>query len=251
MSYQPTDDRPYEPYPIDPHPSSEQPWGAHMPPIEPVVADNTVSADNTASAGKVEADPAPAYPASTDPFVAPPVREAEPRYEPRAEPKSTAPRRGPGLPGAIALLIIGLAFGALGGGVAGGLVATNAIRAELASKTAVSTTTTAAVPVVPVVASSNDSNAAVGAVQKVQPAVVTVINTMPPQRTVGFFGQSTTQQPTASGSGVIISPQGYIVTNNHVVDGYQSLEVIYADGSKVPAKLIGTCLLYTSPSPRD
>jgi 2-alkenal reductase len=125
--------------------------------------------------------------------------------------------------------------------VAGGLVATNAIRTELAAKPlAVATTSTAAVPVVPVASSSNDSNAAVQAVQKVQPAVVTVINTMPPQRTFGFFGQSGTQQPTSSGSGVIISPQGYIVTNNHVVDGYQTLEVIYADGSRVPAKLVGT-----------
>ncbi len=138
------------------------------------------------------------------------------------------------------LLILGLMLGAVGGGVAGGLVATNAIRAELNSKSA-SSTTTAAVPVMPVASSSsNDSNTAVAAVQKVQPAVVTVINTMPPQRTFGFFGQSTTQQPTSSGSGVIISPQGYIVTNNHVVDGYQSLEVIYADGSKVPATLVGT-----------
>lgn len=136
------------------------------------------------------------------------------------------------------LLIVGLVLGAVGGGVAGGVVATNAIRAELASKPA--TVAAAAVPVVPVAASSTDSNAAVAAVQKVQPAVVTVINTMPPQRTFGFFGQSTTQQPTSSGSGVIISPQGYIVTNNHVVDGYQSLEVIYADGSRAPAKLIGT-----------
>jgi serine protease Do len=230
MSYQPTDDRPSGPPPIEPQPWSEQSLPSFWP-IEPAPAD------------KIEA--APEYRAIPEPTGAPPVREAGPHDEPRvyaelpwAAPK--APRRGLGAMGVIALLLIGLMFGALGGGVAGGLVATNALRAELASKPGVSITTAAAMPVVPVAASaSNDSNAAVQAVQKVQPAVVTVINTLPAQRTYGFFGQGTTQ-PTASGSGVVISPQGYIVTNNHVVDGYESLEVIYADGSKVPAKLVGT-----------
>jgi S1-C subfamily serine protease len=215
MSYQPTDDRPTDPPPIEPQPGSEPPWSAPRP-IEPGLADQD------------QVDPAPRP-------------EAEPSYAPRAYVAPLAPRHGLGVLGAVALLIIGLLLGALGGGVAGGLVATSALRAELASKPAVSTTTAAAMPVVPVAASaSNDSNAAVQAVQKVQPAVVTVINTMPAQRTFGFFGQSTTQQPTASGSGVVISPQGYIVTNNHVVNGYESLEVIYADGSKVPATLVGT-----------
>lgn len=244
MSYQPETDQPSEPNPIEPRPVYEQPAGAAQP-IEPVLADDVLPVN------KVEVEPAPAYQAAIEePFVAPPAREAEPRYEPRtynaaprvepARPAVAAPRRGVGLVGAVMLLILGLVLGAVGGGVAGGLVATNAIRAELNSKSA-SSTTTAVVPVMPVASSSNnDSNTAVAAVQKVQPAVVTVINTMPPQRTFGFFGQSTTQQPTSSGSGVIISPQGYIVTNNHVVDGYQSLEVIYADGSKVPAKLVGT-----------
>nr|MBP7690149.1 trypsin-like peptidase domain-containing protein [Thermoflexales bacterium] len=246
MSYQPETDQPSDPNPIEPRPVYEQPADAAQP-IEPVLAARVLPVN------EVEVDPAPtfAYQAVIEEtFVAPPVREAEPRYEPRtytaaprvetARPVAPAPRRGVGLVGAVMLLILGLVLGAVGGGVAGGLVATNAIRAELNSKSALSTTT-AAVPVIPVASSSsNDSNTAVAAVQKVQPAVVTVINTMPPQRTFGFFGQSTTQQPTSSGSGVIISPQGYIVTNNHVVDGYQSLEVIYADGSKVPAKLVGT-----------
>jgi 2-alkenal reductase len=68
--------------------------------------------------------------------------------------------------------------------------------------------------------------------------VVTVVNTMPRQRVFGFFGDSV-QQPKGSGSGVIISPQGYIITNNHVVEGYETLEVIFADGSSAPAEMIG------------
>ena len=66
------------------------------------------------------------------------------------------------------------------------------------------------------------------AVAKVGPAVVTVVNTLD-----GSGGK-------ASGSGVIISPEGYVITNNHVVEGARSLEVIFADGSRVQANLVGT-----------
>ncbi len=42
------------------------------------------------------------------------------------------------------------------------------------------------------------------------------------------------------GSGVIIDARGYIVTNNHVVEGADELEVILQDGSRFPASLTGT-----------
>lgn len=42
------------------------------------------------------------------------------------------------------------------------------------------------------------------------------------------------------GSGVIIDTRGYIVTNNHVVEGADELEVILQDGSRFPATLAGT-----------
>jgi serine protease Do len=42
------------------------------------------------------------------------------------------------------------------------------------------------------------------------------------------------------GSGVIVSPDGYILTNNHVVEGADTLTVVLADGKKYPAKLVGT-----------
>jgi 2-alkenal reductase len=73
------------------------------------------------------------------------------------------------------------------------------------------------------------------AVVEVGPSVVTVINHLPPRRT--FFG--TTSELTSSGSGVIISEDGHIVTNNHVVQGAESLEIILADGSVHPAELVG------------
>ncbi|MCO5248973.1 MAG: Do family serine endopeptidase [Chitinophagales bacterium] len=46
--------------------------------------------------------------------------------------------------------------------------------------------------------------------------------------------------PLGSGSGVIISSDGYIVTNNHVIDGATEIEVVLHDNRSFPAKLIGT-----------
>lgn len=67
----------------------------------------------------------------------------------------------------------------------------------------------------------------------------------------GFFGggrgqggtqkrQVQTPKKTATGSGVIISSDGYIVTNNHVVEGADELTVTLNDNSEYSARIIGT-----------
>lgn len=68
----------------------------------------------------------------------------------------------------------------------------------------------------------------------------------------GFFGrgqrgqggtrkqQVQTPKKTATGSGVIISSDGYIVTNNHVVDGADELTVTLSDSKEYSARIIGT-----------
>src|SRR5699024_9777742 len=43
-----------------------------------------------------------------------------------------------------------------------------------------------------------------------------------------------------AGSGFIISPDGYIVTNNHVVQDADKVTVIFDDGNELTAKVIGT-----------
>ena len=57
-----------------------------------------------------------------------------------------------------------------------------------------------------------------------------------------FFGdQGGQNEPQVGlGSGVIISPNGYILTNNHVVEGADDIEVILNDTRKAKAKIIGT-----------
>ena len=57
-----------------------------------------------------------------------------------------------------------------------------------------------------------------------------------------FFGdQAPNDEPSSSlGSGVIVSPQGIILTNHHVIEGADEIEVAFADGRKRNAKLIGS-----------
>jgi serine protease DegQ len=57
-----------------------------------------------------------------------------------------------------------------------------------------------------------------------------------------FFGDRTPpeQQQASLGSGVIVSPDGYILTNNHVIEGADDIQVVLADGRKEVAAVVGT-----------
>jgi len=80
---------------------------------------------------------------------------------------------------------------------------------------------------------------------KAQQAKVVHINTTTRGSTPGDT-QSSTQEPfrfpdpnRGSGSGFIISPDGYIVTNHHVVENTDSVEVVLGDERKFPAEIVG------------
>lgn len=140
----------------------------------------------------------------------------------------------------LALIILGgtALFGAMAGGV---------VVYQLMSKNQpaiASIPTQAPVQVVPAASQTQTlevntidvETAVTKAVQTVGPSVVTVVGTIPGQQT--FFGY--TGDSTSTGSGVFISSDGYILTNNHVIEGAQQLQVIFADGSQQDATLVGT-----------
>lgn len=71
-------------------------------------------------------------------------------------------------------------------------------------------------------------------VTEVMPSVVSVTSEMVVS---GLFGQSTEY---VAGSGILIDPEGYIATNNHVVEDAQSIYVELTDGRTFPANIVGT-----------
>lgn len=73
--------------------------------------------------------------------------------------------------------------------------------------------------------------------QDLQQTIVNVINTVQPS-VVEVQGQSATGGDI--GSGEILTADGYIVTNNHVVEGAQSFTVLLSSGKQYPATVVGT-----------
>ncbi|MFH8405396.1 S1C family serine protease [Streptomyces sp. NPDC018019] len=123
-----------------------------------------------------------------------------------------APRRRARRPVAL-IAAVALASGLIGGGSA-------ALIGNATEQQQTNTTT-------PAVNAGSSKSSGVSAVAKaVSPAIVEI-----KARTAS--GQST-------GSGVVITPDGEIITNNHVVAGADSVEVTFSDGSKKQADVVGT-----------
>lgn len=89
--------------------------------------------------------------------------------------------------------------------------------------------------------SSNADNKFVSAAEETVNAVVNVKNiSVAPTRSF-FFGYSREKKKAIRGvgSGVIISPDGYIVTNNHVIKGAKEIEVTLNNNENYTAKIVG------------
>jgi 2-alkenal reductase len=134
---------------------------------------------------------------------------------------------------------------ALAGAIGGGLAVYQLVRDDLAQIQTISDTpaetlaaeSTASDMTQTMVVNSTDVQTTItSVVQRVAPTVVTVVATYPGQQT--FFGR--TEDSEVSGSGVFISDDGYILTNNHVVENTTEQWVILSDGTQQEATLVGT-----------
>ena len=108
-------------------------------------------------------------------------------------------------------------------------------------------------PVLPVTLGSGPVTSYSSAARRASPAVVSITASKAPTRGPAnphgddpvfqyFFGDRKRQsEPQVGlGSGVIVSSDGYLLTNNHVIEGADDVEVMLADGRQARAKLVGT-----------
>lgn len=150
----------------------------------------------------------------------------------------------------VALLVVGLLSGGLGALIVGGsqsnLQSSNGAAVLATPEQSTSTpgggtnTSSAAAPSSGIkmsgsaTASSYDSTT-----QMLQNSMASVVGIYIEQTAYSMNGQETTEE-TGSGSGVIITSDGYIVTNNHVVEGASGLKVYLQDGTEYEGTVVGT-----------
>ncbi|MES5821576.1 trypsin-like peptidase domain-containing protein [Streptomyces sp. RG80] len=145
----------------------------------------------------------------------PPAQPPQPVYaaEPAPTPPAPAPKkrtRGP-----LALLAaVAIVAAAIGGGTAYGIQ-------ELTGNDTVTSSSTST-NVVP----SADKGTVSGVAKAVSPSIVEI--------------NATLSNGSSTGSGVIISSDGEIITNNHVISGADSIKVSTSDGKEYTAKVVGT-----------
>ncbi|MDR3081039.1 MAG: S1C family serine protease, partial [Streptomyces sp.] len=130
---------------------------------------------------------------------------------------AAAPARRKRSGGTLALLAaVAIVAAALGGGTAYGIQ-------ELTGKNAASSNSSTSTNVVP----TGKKGTVAGVAAAVSPSIVEI------KATSDSSGQST-------GSGVIITSNGEIITNNHVVSGASSVKVTTSDGRRYTARVVGT-----------
>ena len=97
-------------------------------------------------------------------------------------------------------------------------------------------------------AASGSAAGFAGAAAQAAPAVVSVMatkrgSTDPHANVPGFeefFGNNARRRQLGLGSGVIVAPEGYLLTNHHVIEGASEIEVQLTDGRSTTAKVVGS-----------
>ncbi len=133
------------------------------------------------------------------------------------------------------VIILIAAISALSGALAGSVAVYTALNDQTPTTVVVGVTPSAPITTTNQVINVSIDTAITQAVEKVGPTVVTVVGIIPGQNT--FFGR--TPDSPVSGSGVIISQEGYIITNNHVIEDTTEVSIVLADGTELPVEVIG------------
>lgn len=152
----------------------------------------------------------------------------------------------------VIILVLFMMISALGGGVVSGAVVYGLLQTqttELVTEAAAELPTTTPEAMQIQLSNTDLETTITDAVREISPSVVTVLGLIAEEPT--FFSQTANQE--VSGSGVIISSDGYILTNNHVIEGTEQVSIILADGTEVDADVVGTdefadlAVLWTDP----
>jgi S1-C subfamily serine protease len=153
------------------------------------------------------------------------------------------------LGGCLALIVaLALAFGlgaAFGGGNGGMTIVAPQAQQFAAAAPATTNSGNAVTSNAPAATNNGADMTTEQIVDQVGPAVVTVVNKQtytgrrPSSAQPTQPGGSTNPVDTGLGSGVVFDKAGYILTNNHVVEGATAIDVELADGTRVDGTLVG------------
>ena len=230
--------------------ASRQPWQSEPPAPDPLAPDPRTDQGTSSSAPAAESDPAAlsaaATPTTAIPAVSTPAPAAHPADPvdaagpygtpdpvmsgaaapapgPAPAPASAPSRRGPGWGGVAGLVALGMLLSS--GVTLGGVVAYDQLSrsdpAPIVQEAPASSTEAR-----PAALSSGEDADWARIAELVGPSVVAI--------------HVSTGSGTSQGTGVILDEQGTILTNNHVVDGAQGVEVTTSDGLSYPASIVGT-----------
>ncbi len=166
--------------------------------------------------------------------VSPEAHATPQEYGARVSPPRAAPPSNPGR----VLLVWGLIIGLLVGSVLGGILGNYVVMSNPGTFPWARTVsvTTPLNPGSSTTVVTTEEQAIENAVRIASPAVVQINVTAISQSPFGFGSY---EQP-GLGSGFIITPDGYVLTNNHVVEGATKITVVLKDGRDFIGQVVGT-----------